>query len=169
MFLTDTPNKIPDFLQALGFIAPKGFNISYFLTPESISDDTINDLKTAGFSDSKMPIDSGTNADNGTQPQQQIATTNVRYLKRDPIQSHSFSSPMIDPTDPNNLPKEMPKTMPTQIESHNLNPIMTDGGNIKSPFKAIQVVESTNTDMTLLLREDCAGLPRNTLIFMERA
>ena len=51
MFLTVKDYTIPDFLSALGFIAPKGMSVDYILAPDTLQPEAQNQIEAEGFTE----------------------------------------------------------------------------------------------------------------------
>lgn len=148
MYLNVPDRGVPDFLTALGFIAPQGYELDYFLLPPDSNEDSINEIKDEGFVETN---DSALKGDN------------ITYLKKDPSKSFSFSSAIVSPTA--GVTEEFPKHAPDNTTNSALNL----PSSIKSPVKAVQVKESKcGNECTFLLKEAVCGLPRNTLIAYTR-
>lgn len=147
MFLTIKQNTIPDFLSALGFVAPKGMDMSYILAPETISDTAVETLENNGFQDVT------------TTPEKDL---NIKYLKKDPKKAFSFSAMNRIVEDPEILSPEFPRE--EYIEPELYKPI-----EVKNKVRAIQIQENISYEgKSYLLKENFCGLPRNTLIAFKR-
>ena len=133
MFLTVKDYTIPDFLSALGFIAPKGMSVDYILAPDTLQPEAQNQIEAEGFTE-----------------QPALELTNVKYLKKDLKQTHSFSPKANQIEDPNLLPPEMPKAAPVPMDMNlgNNNQIMT-------PKRGIIIAECADTgfEKSFILRE----------------
>lgn len=144
MFLTVKDYTIPDFLSALGFIAPKGMSVDYILAPDTLQPEAQSQIEAEGFTE-----------------QPALELTNVKYLKKDLKQTHSFSPKANQIEDPNLLPSEMPKAAPVPMDMNlgNNNQIMT-------PKRGIIIAECTDTsfEKSFILRENFCGIPRNTMV-----
>ena len=144
MFLTVKDYTIPDFLSALGFIAPKWMSLDYILAPNTSQPEAQNQIEAEGFTE-----------------QPALNLTNVKYLKKDLKQTHSFSPKANQIEDPNLLPPEMPKAAPVPMDMNlgNNNQIMT-------PKRGIIIAECTDTgfEKSFILRENFCGIPRNTMV-----
>lgn len=145
MFLSDKELTIPDFLQALGFVAPQGFSLDYILAPkEGVSQETEEDIVSSGFD---MPDESN----------------NLKYFRKDPKMAQSFSTKNIDIT--NNTLAPMPINNPRpETNGEELDQLIFKGGKVQSPYKAFHVSESNRNSFKLVLKESVAGLPRNTIL-----
>lgn len=151
MFLVSGDYLVPNFLKALGFIAPKGFNVDYVMAPKTTQDNVI-DTQLTGYGYSEDPKED----------------LGVRYVKKDLKSTHSFSD---DPVPEVNGLSEFPRHVQvTQQEPVNTNnpqqasqqPQTVDTDNI------ITVKEHTEKSLTFMLKEEFYGFPRNTLIHMEK-
>ena len=143
MFLTVKQNTIPDFLSALGFIAPKGLDMTYIISPDTISSGAIETLGNNGFSEIQTVKDKD---------------FSVKYLKKDPKMSHSFSARNLITSDPEMMSDEFPKQLTPE------EPELYEPTEIKNPHRAIQIVECENIGgKSYLLKETFCGMPRNTL------
>lgn len=144
MFLTVKQNTIPDFLSALGFIAPKGLDMQYIISPNTISKDAVDTLGEAGFNEAPVVND--------------VKDYSVKYLKKDPKLSHSFSTRSPLTSDPELMSDEFPR----QIDP--VEPELFEPGEIKNPHRAIQIAECENINgKAYMLKENFCGMPRNTL------
>lgn len=147
MFLTANEYDISDFLKAIGFVAPKNFNVEYFISPEEgLTDDTIGQITDSGFTDeSESPA---------------VKSPGIKYFKRDPKTTHCFSK---QPDEDFNMPAQYPVSM----EGPNDNgQEYADSVTVKSPYKAIKVLESSKTEETLMLKENLGGVPRNSIVHL---
>lgn len=144
MFLTVKDYTIPDFLSALGFVAPKGMSISYILAPDSIRPEAQNQIEAEGYVE-----------------QPALGLTNVKYLKKDLKQTHSFSPKANQIEDPNLLPPEMPKAAPVLVD-----PNLGNNSEIMTPKRGIVIAECVSADYekSFALRENFCGIPKNTMI-----
>lgn len=147
MFLTVKNYNISDFLSALNFLPPKGMDLNYILSPDSITHETINELEDLGYKNTIIPN-----------------LTNVKYLKKDLKQTHSFS-PVSQPLEDQLLPSEMPKAK--QIIQDD---IIQKNNTIMTPKRGIIIAEGNKYDdeQSYILREDFCGIPKNTIFVMRR-
>lgn len=154
MFLVQGDYLIPNFLKALGFIAPKGFsadNIEYVIAPKNTNDNTIKtQLTNFGYTE--------------PQPKQDLG---IRYVKKDLKATHSFSdNPVCDENGLAEFPKHIQVTnvetldQQKQVNSNDVKQV--DTNNI------ITVKECTNRKCTFMLKEELYGFPKNTLIHLEK-
>lgn len=146
MFLTIKNYTIPDFLTALNFIPPKGMKLDYILSPNTISTEALDELGNSGYTE--KPIQN---------------LTNVKYLKKDLKQTHSFS-PIAQPIEnPSLLPSEMPKAKPIIQDD-----IITKNNTIMTPKRGIIIAEKNNyeNERSYILRENFCGIPKNTIFVM---
>src|SRR5574344_1071194 len=140
MFLTTKPQTIEDFLQAVNFIAPKGYNLIYFITPHNnVSDTNMQDNQGPQYS---PPIES--NYIPNSEPSVSIVpgiTDTVMYTKKDFKDTHSFSQPNINLEE---IPNAMPKTVENHVEKITTTPLTGLGGVIESPVKLDRRVDGQN-------------------------
>lgn len=151
MFLNVPDLGVPDFLSALGFVAPKGYDIDYFLMPEDTGEATLNDIEDAGFVREEDPIG--------------FKMTNVTYQRKDPKAAHSFSTPAPSiPSADAEFPRHNPSSIIGERAEVEGNPV-----TVKQNVRAINVQENkSSTQATYLLKESVCGLPKNTLIVYTR-
>lgn len=145
MFLTAKPQTIEDFLKAINFIAPQGYTLEYFITPQDGNNDNgyvaPNDIGfTSAPSESIVPG----------------VTDTVVYTKKDLGDTHSFSPTAIDLTA---VPNAMPKTAPVTTA----NPITGTGQaiTVMTPVKLDRRV--TANDQDVQIQESFMGFPKYTL------
>jgi hypothetical protein len=138
MFLTQKIYDLNNFLSALNFIAPRGTEVSYFITPR----DEINLPENSGFQVQKVldiPEDES-----------------ITYVKQMPSQKQDQA---ITPTeysvfDPGKLGRRIP--------TPNLLPPVTEPENLESPFiQTLSECKTFGTDLKLL--EDYMMFPKNTI------
>lgn len=149
MFLVSNDKlNIPNFLQALGFIPPPGFDVNeVFVSEENVPyvDDT---LKNFNFEAKAV------------NPQYKT----VKYVKKDPKLSHSFSDNYIAPevlaTELVEFPKHVQKLSKENAPGDQYQ-------IIKSPIKAITIAEDTKNNCYFLkITEDNKLLPKGTVLKM---
>lgn len=149
MFLisNDENLTIPNFLRALGFIPPKGMDIDeIFVNDENVSQ--VNQtLENSGFEAAAVNPNYKT----------------VKYQRKDPRLSHSFSDNYVVPEAAAAELAEFPKHI-QQVSAENRP---TPQYNvIKSPVKAVTIVEDTvNKCYMLRLNEDYL-FPKGTILKM---
>lgn len=161
MFLVKQDFDINDFLKALGFVAPKGFQVDYIMTPEN-----------EGTPAQQANVNMFASVANLT-PQPQLG---VKYMKKDLSNIKSFSddyfAPINDQANLTSFPIHTQKPNPviaTPDASNMAATQKTDYTLLKSPDAgAVQVVENQANNITLLLKESGA-FPRNTLLNLKRS
>lgn len=161
MFLVKQDFDINDFLKALGFVAPKGFQVDYIMTPE-------NEGTPAQQANVNM---FASTANLTPQPQ-----PGIKYLKKDLSNIKSFSdnyfAPSNDQVNLVSFPAHTQKPNPAVVggvANEVANAQKTNYTLLKSPDSgAVQVVENQANNITLLLKESDA-FPRNTLINLKRS
>jgi hypothetical protein len=145
MFLTAKPQTIEDFLKAINFIAPAGYTLEYFITPqdENNKENAYVAPKDIGFTST---------------PSESIVpgvTDTIVYTKKDLNDTHSFSPHAFDL---NAVPNEMPKSVPTTTGT----PIATaQATTIMSPVKLDRRVGVNDQDIQI--QESFMGFPKFTL------
>lgn len=145
MILVYNDYDIPNFLSALGFIAPKGYDVDYIVAPEDTDETIVKSLNNNGFIEEVDPN-----------------YKNVRYMKKDPKLAHSFPAMSLSPESEAASLAEFPRTIaPTDTVTlastlHNTL--------IKSPVSGIQILENTKTEATIMLKEQMYSLPKHTLV-----
>lgn len=143
MFLTAKPQTIEDFLKAINFIAPQGYNLEYFITPADGSENNYAAPADAGFtstvSDSIVPG----------------VTDTIMYTKKDLADTHSFSPSGINLNEvPNAMPKTVPASTQPAIPGAHSTTIMT-------PVKLDRRVGQNDQDIQI--KESFMGFPKFTL------
>lgn len=147
MLLTVKDYTIPDFLSALGFIAPSGFTVESIISPKPLTQETTAELADCGYSQEPTPD----------------LLTNVTYLKKDLKQTHSFSQKSNQIEDPNLLSPEFPKAAPVPMD-----PNLGNNNQIMTPKRGIIIAECIDTEFekSFALREDFCGLSKNTIFIL---
>lgn len=144
MFLTAKPQTIEDFLKAINFIAPKGYTLEYFITPQDGTNNNYVAPNDIGFTSA---------------PSESIVpgvTDTIVYTKKDLGETHSFSA---DPFDLNVVPNAMPKNAPAATTS----PIVGTGQaiTVMTPVKLDRRVGVNDQDIQI--QESFLGFPKFTL------
>jgi hypothetical protein len=151
--LQNDQQGIEEFLQALNFIAPKGTNISYFITPVSDSNLT-GTANNAGYQVEKNTQDAPG------------VTDTMTYTKKPLKTTHSFSSNQFNA---NVVPAPMPKE-PTSPELLTQD-VVVSGGYVNSPEKldrVFKIVESTRDHIDVQLNEDFGPFKEKSLFHCVR-
>jgi hypothetical protein len=126
----ESPNlSIKDFLQQMEFITPNGYNIDFFVTPETSQE--VEDRAPEGFDDN-FKITSET-------PENTIV-----YTKKDLADAQANYTNNASPTDfiAGKLPRDTDKIGKTIDD-----PIFTQGGKIKSQEKAFVKEDSPEVEI----------------------
>lgn len=147
MVLQNKEYNIEDFLKDVNFVCPKNFSIGYILVPDT------KELDKSSLEGLQSQFD--------VEPVS-VKNNNIYYCKKDPRESHSFSSMNrgnYEPLQP------MPKHVDNQVDL-----LPNEEAFINNPFNgnAIKVVEKTSTTYKALFRERIYGLPRNTLVVFRK-
>jgi hypothetical protein len=148
MVLQNREYGIQDFLKDVNFVCPKNFNIKYILIPDTsdLEQNNIDVLENNGYSVNSMPSEQNKN-------------TNIYYAKKDLKATHSFSRSNLN----NVAPLE-----PMPIERN--NDVPSNQTVLDNPLmgSAVKVVENSSRNYKLIMRENLAGFPKNTLIVFGR-
>lgn len=135
-----------DFLKAVGFIAPEGMTLEYFIVPNDKVSSQYNVPKNSNFELNGISKD--------------LSKT---YTQRDPKTKLSFSDiPDDSMTIPGPLPTKLPNVNRTTQAAIN-------GVEVKAPGQALQIVETTKTYKSFILNESWAGFPKYTLFHFKKA
>lgn len=147
MFLTARPLTVEDFLNAVNFIAPKGYSLQSFITPNK--DENGEDI------DVTIPESSGFTKEDFKANEEGVTDTQY-YTKKDMGNSRSFSRSTI------NL-GEVPNSMPSQDDNFPAQLIKTTalGLTLKSP----EIIDrrTTETEKDIQIAESYACFPKHTL------
>lgn len=147
MFLisNDTNLTIPNFLQALGFIPPAGMEINEIFVDNDSAEQVNQALENSGFTATAINPNYKT----------------VKYQKKDPRLSFSFSDNHIIPEVVASELAEFPRHI--QTSTTQINGPVPQYNIIKSPVKAVTIVEDTlNKCYMLKLNEDYL-FPKGTI------
>lgn len=149
MFLisNDENLTIPNFLQALGFIPPKGMDIDEIFVNDENASQVNQTLENSGFEATAVNPNYKT----------------VKYQRKDPKLSHSFSDNYVVPETVAAELAEFPKHIQQSTAENRPTP---QYNIIKSPVKAVTIVEDTvNKCYMLRLNEDYL-FPKGTILKM---
>ncbi len=148
MFLVSNNDNltIPNFLQALGFVPPAGMSVEEIFISTEAQPEANTVLENSGFEARQINPNYKT----------------VRYQKKDPKVSHSFSDNYVVPEVAAAELAEFPKHIQANgaIPSNQPTPQMTV---IKSPVKAVTILEGQNCFM-LRIEEDGMVLPKGSVL-----
>jgi len=136
MYLTKSDYTTEDFLKAIGFIAPRGYSVAYFITPQNIS------------------LPNGT----GFMPQ-------LKDIPPDESQTYVLTPP-VEKIDQALSPAEYSVWNPNELgrrqPTPNVLPPVTEPEDLDSPFvKTLSESKTFGTDLKLL--EDYYMFPKNTV------
>lgn len=147
MFLIDNNDnlKIPNFLQALGFVPPAGLDVEEIYINDADAPSADKVLNNSGFE--------------ATQINPQYKT--VRYQRKDPKTTFSFSDNYVVPETTATL-AEFPKHIQASGNIPNGQPT-PQYKIIKSPVKAVTILEGQNCYM-LRIEEDNMILPKGSIL-----
>lgn len=156
MFLQSEDHNIDDFLKAVNFIAPQGFNLKYFIVPYAAN----NTILAGGAAQNGFEV---TQPEPNSQDVKGITDT-ITYLRKDMKNRQSFNDSNFNL---NQIPNEFPITRPQEMPS-NLEPLQTDliaaGTEIKSPIAGVKVLESQKEYIDMKLDEDVGCFPKHTIL-----
>lgn len=148
MFLVSNNDNltIPNFLQALGFVPPAGMSVEEIFISTEAEPQVAQTLENSGFEAKQINPNYKT----------------VRYQKKDPKVSHSFSDNYVVPEVAAAELAEFPKHIQAngQIPENQPTPQMTV---IKSPVKAVTILEGQKCFM-LRIEEDGMVLPKGSVL-----
>lgn len=150
MFLVDNSDKlkIPNFLQALGFIPPKGMSVDEIFIISDSSPDAAQTLNDYGYEAKQINPNYKT----------------VKYQRKDPKLAYSFSDNYVVPEVEAAQLAEFPKHIQAsnKIPDNQVTPQLTV---IKSPVKAVTIVEdNSNKCYMLKIEEDGMILPKGSVL-----
>lgn len=148
MFLVDNNDnlKIPNFLQALGFIPPAGMNVDEIFVNDTDAPSVDKKLNNSGFE--------------ATQVNPQYKT--VKYQRKDPKTTFSFSDNYVVPEAKAAELAEFPKHIQANNSIPNGQPT-PQYTVIKSPVKAVTILEGQNSFL-VKIDEDNMVLPKGTVL-----
>lgn len=155
MFLQSEDHDINDFLSAVNFIAPQGFNLKYFIVPYAA-----NNTILAGNA-----INNGFEQYEPERNSQDVKgiTDTITYVRKDMRDRQSFNDSGFNL---NQIPNEFPITRQNVAPSE-LEPLQTDlvvsGTEIKSPIAGVKVLESRNDYIDLKLEENVGCFPKHSI------
>lgn len=148
MFLVSNNNNltIPNFLQALGFIPPAGMSVDEIFISQDDQPQVNETLENSGFEAKQINPNYKT----------------VRYQRKDPKVSHSFSDNYVVPEAAAAELAEFPKHIQANgsIPDNQPTPQLTV---IKSPVKAVTILEGKN-EYVLRIEEDGMTLPKGSIL-----
>ncbi len=156
MFLQSEDHDINDFLSAVNFIAPQGFNLKYFIVPYAA-----NNTILAGNA-----INNGFEQFEPERNSQDVKgiTDTITYVRKDMKDRQSFNDSGFNL---NQIPNEFPITRQNATPSE-LEPLQTDlvvsGTEIKSPIAGVKVLESMNDYIDFKLEEAIGCFPKYTVL-----
>lgn len=156
MFLQSEDHDINDFLSAVNFIAPQGFNLKYFIVPYAA-----NNTILAGNA-----INNGFEQYEPERNSQDVKgiTDTITYVRKDMKDRQSFNDSGFNL---NQIPNEFPITRQNATPSE-LEPLQTDlvvsGTEIKSPIAGVKVLESRNDYIDLKLEEKIGCFPKHSIL-----
>lgn len=150
MFLKDNSDNltIPNFLQALGFIPPKGMTVEEIFVSSDSEPQVAKTLDNYGYEPKQINPNYKT----------------IKYQKKDPKLSYSFSDNYVVPEVAAAQLAEFPKHIQAsdKIPDNQPTPQLT---MIKSPVKAITILEDNqNKCFMLKIEEDDMILPKGTVV-----
>lgn len=151
MVLQNKEYGLEDFLKDVNFICPQGFNIKYILIPD-----------TNGLDIKNLDLLSNSGYDIDSVPSEQNKSKNIYYAKKDLKSTHSFSKSNLDTYTLNPMPKQVNNEVEL-VDSDNQDDINSLNPFMGSAVKPIQVVENSKRNFKFILKENIAGLPKNTL------
>lgn len=155
MFLQSEDHDINDFLSAVNFIAPQGFNLKYFIVPYAAN----NTILAGGA------INNGFEQYEPERNSQDVKgiTDTITYVRKDMKDRQSFNDSGFNL---NQIPNEFPITRQNVAPSQ-LEPLQADlvisGAEIKSPIAGVKVLESRNDYIDLKLEENVGCLPKHSI------
>ena len=155
MFLTTKPQTIEDFLKAVNFIAPRGYTLQYFITPQDIHSDNQNFNSDASYI---PPRDSGFFPEEKDDTMNNISGT-ITYSKKNLANTHSFSNSAMNLGE---IPAAMPRTLSTQeqAEEHLQAPLSGTGTVISSPVRKDLTNTHSFSPSTTPMSVNPAPMPR---------
>lgn len=147
MFLisNDENLTIPNFLQALGFIPPAGMSIDEIFVDDENAPQVNQTLENSGFEATAVNPNYKT----------------VKYQRKDPTLSHSFSDNYVAPETEAAQLAEFPKHIQQITQQNGPTPQYQI---IKSPVKAVTIVEDTKNRCYMLRIEEDTVLPKGTIL-----
>jgi len=156
MFLQSEDHNIDDFLNAVNFIAPQGFNLKYFIVPYAAN----TTILAGGAQDNGYER---VEPERNSQDVKGITDT-ITYVRKNMKDRQSFNDSGFNL---NQIPNEFPITRQNQAPS-NLEPLQTDliadGTEIKSPIAGVLVTESRKDYIDIQLKEAIGCFPKHTLL-----
>lgn len=142
MFLTANNNSVPDFLRALGFIAPEGSTLESIISKEEIP------AKTEAAVPPSIEV---------------RAPTNIDYTKKDLSSTFSFSDPNTDKQV--SLTVDFPRHISGAAKEDYTQP-ETERSYKMSEGKKMKISEWQMTDgVGYVIKEAYSGFPANTMFF----
>lgn len=150
MFLisNDENLTIPNFLQALGFIPPAGMDIDEIFIDDKNAQQVNQTLENSGFQATAVNPNYKT----------------VKYQRKDPKLSHSFSDNYVVPETVAAELAEFPKHVQQVTQQNSTTP---QYNIIKSPVKAVTIVEDTVNKCYMLRLEEDNLFPKGTVFKMK--
>ena len=156
MFLQSEDHDINDFLSAVNFIAPQGFNLKYFIVPYAANNSILaGNAINNGFEQYEP--------ERNSQDVKGITDT-ITYVRKDMKDRQSFNDSGFNL---NQIPNEFPITR-QNVSPSELEPLQTDlvvsGTEIKSPVAGVKVLESRNDYIDLKLEEKIGCFPKHSVL-----
>lgn len=156
MFLQSEDHDINDFLKAVNFIAPQGYNLKYFIVPYAAN----NTILAGGAAQNGFEV---SEPESNSQDVKGITDT-ITYLRKDMKNRQSFNDSNFNL---NQIPNEFPITRP-QTATSNLEPLQTDlisaGTIVPSPIAGVKVLESKKEYIDMKLEENVGCFPKHTIL-----